>query len=186
MKVLVVFGSPRKDGNTKNLLIGFLSGLPRETQVEIVYAYDLNPTPCTCCGYCTVADGCSKKDLEPFWQKFREADVIVFATPVYNYTFPAPLKALFDRFQRYYNARFVRNINNSFLKERKAILLVTSGCDGKFGYEVIKKQAESAFSVLNIKLYADILVGNTDEKPVGELDVCKAKYLATSLAKEYK
>ena len=119
-------------------------------------------------------------------KSFREADIVVFATPIYNYTFPAPLKAIFDRFQRFFSARFSRNIEKPIEKSRKAILLVTSGSDSREGYEIIKKQTKSAFSVLNLDIYAEIVVGNTDDKPVGELDGCKAKYLATAIAKEFE
>ena len=185
MKVLIIFGSPHKSGNTKRLLNGFMSGLGNDVQTEIINIFELNPLPCDDCGYCKVTDGCRKKDLESFFIALRDADIIIFATPIYNMGFPAPLKALFDRFQRYYNARFERGVKYAFPSARKGVLLVTSGCDDRAGYDIIKRQCINAFNVLNIKLFADILITNTDETPVGNLDVCKAQYLAGELSKEY-
>ena len=128
-------------------------------------------------------DACRKKDLDAFFDKFAAADVIVFAMPVYNLGMPAPMKALFDRFQRYYNARYERNVIYSFKKERKGVLLVTSGNDSRVGYDIIKKQCEYAFNFLNIKPYADIFVPGTYENPVSNLDLCKVQYLAKELTK---
>lgn len=185
MKVLVIFGSPHKSGNTKRLLNGFLSSLGRNAEVEMFYAFDLSPAPCDDCGYCKGVDACRKKDLDGFFRTFGEADVIVFATPVYNLGLPAPAKALFDRLQRYYNARHERNVVYSFKKERKGVLLVTGGYDSRTGFDVIKKQCSYACNLLNIKPFADIFIPGTDEHPVGNLDLCKAQYLAKELSKEY-
>ena len=110
MNTLILFGSPKRNGNTAQLCGAFLQGLPKNNTVEIVRLFDLNPKPCNDCGYCKASDGCSKKDLDAFMQKFQEADLIVVASPVYLCSFPAPMKALFDRFQRFYCARFRRGI----------------------------------------------------------------------------
>ena len=185
MKVLVIFGSPHRSGNTKKLLNGFLSGLDRSAEIETVSIFDLSPMPCDDCGYCKGADACRKKDLDGFFKSFGMADIIVFASPVYNFGMPAPLKALFDRFQRFFNARSERGVMYSFMKERKGVLLVTGGYDSHVGFDVIKKQCERAFNLLNITLVADIFIPGTDENPVGSLDLCKAKYLAGELSKEF-
>lgn len=60
---------------------------------------------------CEYHDGCSNKDLDIFFEDFEDADYIAFFTPVYNNFFPAPIKAILDRFQRYYNARYKRGSN---------------------------------------------------------------------------
>jgi len=186
MKVLVIFGSPRRSGNTKKLLNGFLSGLDRSAEIEKVDIFDLCPAPCDDCGYCKSVDDCRKKDLEVFFKAFGETDIIVFAMPVYNLGMPAPMKALFDRFQRYYNARYERGVVYSFKKERKGVLLVTGGNDTRVGYDIIKRQCEYAFGMLNIKPYTDIFVPGTYANPVSSLDLCKVQYLARELSKEYR
>lgn len=186
MKVLIIFGSPKRSGNTKRLLNGFLSGLDRSAEIETEYVFDLCPSPCDDCGYCKGIDSCRKKDLDEFFVKFGQADVIVFAMPVYNLGMPAPMKALFDRFQRFYNARYERGVVYSFRKERKGVILVTGGNDTRVGYDIIKKQCEYAFGMLNITPYADIFVPGTYANPVSNLDLCKVQYLARELSKEYR
>lgn len=181
LKVMALMGSPRKSGYTAKLLGTLLREFPKGTDIEIVNLYELNPVPCNACGYCKAGNGCSKKDLEEFFKKFETADVIVFATPIYFMGVPAPMKALIDRFQRYYEARFRRNVKHPIEKRRKAALIVTSGSDGEIGYEVVKHQLLQAFSVLNVELGGAMLARNTDKCGVDKTDIDKAKSLYRSV-----
>ena len=180
-KVLALMASPRKSGYTAKLLGALLRQFPKGTAIEIVNLYELNPIPCNACGYCKGVLGCSKKELEGFFKKFENADIIIFATPIYFMSVPAPFKALIDRFQRYYEARFRRNIKTPIEKRRKAVLLVTSGSDGEIGYEVIKHQLMQAFTVLNIELCGTMLARNTDKCGVDSTDIQKAEMLYRSV-----
>lgn len=180
-KVLALVASPRKTGYTAKLLNALLHEFPKGTAIEIANLYELNPKPCNACGYCKACNGCSKKDLEEFLKKFEEADIIIFATPIYFMGVPAPFKALIDRFQRYYEARFRRGIKTPIEKRRKAVLVVTSGSDGEIGFEVIKHQLLQAFTVLNIELKGAVLVRNTDKCGIDKTDVEKVKSLYRSV-----
>ena len=179
--VLAIIASPRKTGYTAKLLGTLLREFPKGTKIDIVNLYELNPIPCNACGYCKAGNGCSKKDLEEFFKKFETADVIVFATPIYFMGVPAPMKALIDRFQRYYEARFRRNIKHPIEKLRKAVLIVTSGSDGEIGFEVVKHQLLQAFTVLNIELCGSMLARNTDRCGVDKADIEKAQSLYWSV-----
>ncbi len=181
LKVMALMGSPRKSGYTAKLLGTLLREFPKGTNIEIINLYELNPIPCNACGYCKAGNGCSKKDLEEFFKKFETADVIIFATPIYFMGVPAPMKALIDRFQRYYEARFRRNVKHPIEKRRKAALIVTSGSDGEIGFEVVKHQLLQAFSVLNIELGGAMLARNTDKCGVDKMDIEKAKSLYRSV-----
>lgn len=181
MNVLVLFGSPHRNGNTAKMTAAFLRGLSKEDNIEIVHVFALAPVPCNSCGYCKAADGCSKKDLDGFMKKFEEADVIVVASPVYLLSMPAPMKALFDRFQRYFEARFRRGIAVPMEKPKQAVLLVTSGRDGKLGFEVMKEQVRMAFSVMNTKLIGGILKSDTDTARLTDEDLNDVYALARRL-----
>lgn len=177
MNYLVINGSPRTLGNTAKLTNAFLSVVPKESKVKTFNAFELMPTPCNACGYCKASDGCSKKDLEEFLGYYNESDIIVIATPIYNYTLPAPMKALFDRFQRYYEAKHRRNVEKVFSKPKEAVMIVTAGGDGRIGYEIIKKQMESTLPNMDTKLVASVLVNETDTKHLSDYDIAKAKEL---------
>ncbi len=178
-KILVVNSSPKKDGYTQKLLDAFLEECPKTAQIKYVSAFELNAKPCNDCGYCHNNNSCKFRDLDEFYKDFEVADLIVFATPIYNFSFPAPLKSIFDRFQRYYNARFTRNEKPPISKKRNAIILSTCGSGDEYGFEVIKHQAKSAFTVLNVELCGFVGAKNTDFEEISNNDILKSKTLAS-------
>lgn len=93
-------------------------------------AFALSPLPCDDCRYCYRVDGCSKPDLKEFYTALEEADALALVTPVYNRSFPAPLKALLDRTQRYWAARFIRGIRPPITRPKQAFLLTAAGSGG--------------------------------------------------------
>lgn len=184
MNVLVLFGSPKRTGYTQKLTDAFLEGLQQPYRIDYVRLFDLAPIPCNDCGYCKRSEGCSKKDLDVFMESFFKADLVIVATPIYLYSMPAPLKALFDRFQRFYNARFSRNIALPIEKPKKAILLLTSGSDGKIGKRIIEEQTKTAFSVMNTKVIASLLWDHTDTAVAPLSALQKANQLGKQLSQE--
>lgn len=181
MKALFLFGSPKRNSHTAALCGAFMQGLSKEYEIEIVRLFDLLPKPCNDCGYCKASEGCSKKDLDALMESYFDADLIVVASPVYLLSYPAPLKALFDRFQRFYNARFRRGIEKPIAKPKKAVLLLTAGDDGKEAQAVIEAQTRRAFSVMNTKIVGTVLADKTDDAPASREILQRAVSLAKSL-----
>lgn len=182
MKALVLFGSPKRNSHTARLTGAFLKGLSKSFDVEIVRLFELKPTPCNDCGYCKASDGCSKKDLDEFMNHYFDADLIVIASPVYLDAFPAPMKALFDRFQRFFCARFRRHIEKPIEKPKQAVMLLTAGSDGAEAQAVLEKQVRRAFSVMNTNLCATILADHTDEREISDADLQRAYLLAQTIS----
>ena len=125
-QVLILFGSPHKEGATARLLEAALAGMPG-AQIARFDAFSLAPAPCDDCGYCHRADTCRHRDLDGFYEALEAADVLIFATPVYNRSFPAPMKAVLDRLQRYWAARFVRGVRPPIEKAKQTLLLTAGG-----------------------------------------------------------
>lgn len=99
-KVLILSGSPRKDGNSDILCNQFAKGaLEAGNQVEVVRVADKKIAPCRACYYCRSHNGecVIKDDMAEVLQKMIDADVIVLASPVYFYSIDAQLKAVIDR-----------------------------------------------------------------------------------------
>lgn len=109
------------------MLDAFLTELPKGTAVTRISCYDRRPIPCDDCRYCYHREGCSKRDLDDFYAALEEADLVVIATPVYHLSFPAPLKALIDRLQRYWSARFILGKRPPISKGKRLVLLTASG-----------------------------------------------------------
>lgn len=158
----VLYGSPHRNGATAQLVQKFLKVFPEETEWSVVDAYQRNIAPCLGCGYCEKENGCVNPDFDGIDDLLRTCDYLIVATPVYNLSFPAPLKAIFDRTQRYFSARFVRGEKPPIDKHKKAVMLLTCGADSQDGAAVIKKQLKMIFTVLNTELVGEVLWKNTD------------------------
>ena len=122
---LVIFASPHRDGFTARLLARFLE----QEGIKDYYLFDCFkelPQPCVGCNLCEKEFTCSRGDLKEFGKIFKDCRRLVIATPIYNGGLPAPLKALADRAQVYYSARFSRNQRN-IAKDKDAVVLLTCG-----------------------------------------------------------
>ena len=78
----------------------FADGAVQNNNVEIVYVADYNVNPCICCNSCFVREGnkCFQDDdMVKIYEKLRNADIVVIASPVYFYGISAQLKAIVDR-----------------------------------------------------------------------------------------
>lgn len=101
MKIVVLTGSPRANGNTNLMADEFTRGAT-EAGHE-VFRFDTAKSdvhPCTGCNHCGMNGPCVFNDdftvkLRP---KLTEADLIVFCSPMYYFGFSAQLKATIDRF----------------------------------------------------------------------------------------
>ena len=102
---LVIFSSPHRDGFTAQMLNAFLQQNGIE-DYHFFNCYDEMPQPCVGCNLCEKDFRCSRTDLADFGRAFLDCKRLIIATPIYNNGLPAPLKALLDRNQIFFSARF--------------------------------------------------------------------------------
>lgn len=100
MNVVILTGSPRKDGNTNTLAARFAEGAKAAGHAVFRFdAAEAKVAPCRACNACGMNGPCViKDDFEALREKLVAADVIAFATPMYYFGFSAQLKAVIDRF----------------------------------------------------------------------------------------
>lgn len=99
-KVLILSGSPRKNGNSDMLCDEFMRGaMDAGNAVEKIRVAEKKIDYCSGCYYCQQSGGvCAKKDdMAELLQKMSDANVIVLASPVYFYSVDAQLKTVIDR-----------------------------------------------------------------------------------------
>ncbi len=172
-KAVILNASPRRNENTDQLMNCFLS----ECNCEIIIynMYDENILPCIACDKCSTTGRCFMNDNEHILMELFSCDYVIFATPVYCYSFPAPMKAFLDRLQPYYSDEKYKN--PAF--DRKGFVLATCGKSGKFGIDVIEKQSRIAFIELSASFDGIYLFSNTDKDSSFTNDeICKVKELA--------
>ena len=100
-KILVVMGSPRKEGNSATLAKQVAAAAEASgAEVESVYLHDMEVSPCTACDLCRddTATECVIDDrMTSLYPKLRSADVLVIASPIYWFTMSAQTKLFMDR-----------------------------------------------------------------------------------------
>ena len=121
-KVLILSSSPRKGGNSETLAAAFAKGaLEAGNLVETVHLREKNYGFCRGClacqklGHCVIRD-----DAVEVTAKMHDADVLVFATPVYYYSVSGQLKTMLDRANPLYDTDYAFT---------KAYLLATAAED---------------------------------------------------------
>ncbi|WP_286974156.1 flavodoxin family protein [Acetomicrobium sp. UBA5826] len=103
MKMLCISGSPRgKQSNTFKLMEETLNAIKlhfTDAEAEYINLSDKDIRYCIGCGLChrNLLQCPIKDDVSDILQKMLEADVIMFASPVYINHISAQLKALLDR-----------------------------------------------------------------------------------------
>ena len=92
--VIAFIGSPKPNGSTSLLVDAISEGVHRGNGTsEKIYLNDLDFRGCQDCGYCREKETCKlKDDLAPIYEKIRETNAIIIASPIYiqskNICFP--------------------------------------------------------------------------------------------------
>ena len=99
MKILVLNGSPRKQGTVATLLRAVVDGLSDGHEVEWIDVYDLDMRPCVACMKCRPDGPCRlpEDDAHVVGRKIKDADGLIVGTPTHWGNMAAQLKLLFDR-----------------------------------------------------------------------------------------
>lgn len=98
--ILVIQGGGRPKGNTAQLIDSFVKGAAESGhQVEIVSLIKNEVKGCLGCNACRYGKPCIQKDsFNDLVPKMKEADLLVFASPLYFWTVSARIKAFIERF----------------------------------------------------------------------------------------
>ena len=123
MNILVLNGSPRKEGNTAAMVEAFAAGA-REAghPVDIVPVCQKKIAGCLACEYCHTKGGgkcVQQDDMQEVYPLLESADMIVLASPVYYHSFTGQLQCAINRI---YALDKPKNL-------KKAALILSSGSD---------------------------------------------------------
>lgn len=169
MKILAIYGSSRKKYNTDRMLDIFLDkfGLNNEdiskiTLKDMDYKYCISCYGCAKEGKCIVRD-----DLTEVYPLIEEADMIVFASPVYFNSVSALAKAFIDRTQVYWSRKFILKVPGP--KEKFGVCLLNGGSSTEehqfLGSELV---FDHFFKATSCKKHLTIEVADTDKYPIDE------------------
>lgn len=154
MKVLAINGSPRgSEGNTEVLLVEFLKGCEEAgAKTETIYLKDKEIKHCIGCFTCwtkTPGKCIHKDDMEELLIKVSEADIMVYATPLYYYTVTGIMKDFMDR-KLPLVKRDIIKVKDKYVhpkryekeKPTKNVLISNCGFPGNYNFDGLVKTFE--------------------------------------------
>jgi multimeric flavodoxin WrbA len=154
MKAVIVEASPKRDGNSVTLAKEFIRGLRENQMAEITELYldDLDIQFCRGCWTCIKMGepGCViEDDMTWIYPKLNDADVIVFATPIYWWHINAQMKKFIDRLEGLLDGNGPNNLSGKAL-----ILIITYNMEDPDGvYLAIQMfRSISAWAGLELKV----------------------------------
>ena len=102
MKILVLNGSPRPQGSTKDMVNTFKKGAESAGHtVDVVDVCKKKIGGCLACEYCHGkghGECIQKDDMQDVYNLLKEAEMLVIASPIYYHGISGQLKCVIDRF----------------------------------------------------------------------------------------
>lgn len=165
MKILVLNGSPRLDGNTAAMVNAFTEGA-RESrhEVNVIDVCQKKIAGCLACEYChTKGNGqcIQKDDMQEVYPLLEEAEMIVLASPIYYHSFTGQLQCAINRI---YALDKPKNL-------RKAALIMSSGSNHVYCGAIYEYQ-NSFLNYLKLEdmgIFSAYGKENKSEEKLGEL-----------------
>jgi multimeric flavodoxin WrbA len=166
-KIIGILGSPLSKGNTALLLQKALEGAEAAgSEVERFNVPLLNFAPCMEIFYCVEHEACRiQDDMTGIYQKFRELDGLIIATPVMTMGIPGKLKSFMDRFQVYYMAKYVRKkplVPEEKRKSRRCLFISISGMNNPAVFEGAKMTVKAFCQIIDCTYGDELLVSDMD------------------------
>jgi len=123
MKVVAFNGSPRKGGNTAQLIgVVFVELAKLGIETELVEMAGTHPHGCTACGQCGRKQdrrcAVTSDPVNEWIAKIEEADGVIFASPTYFADVTTEMKALIDR------AGYVSKANGGMFRRKVGAAVV--------------------------------------------------------------
>ncbi len=169
MRMLGIYGSPRKGGNTDRMLDAFLEGaVEAGADVERLYVRDLELHGCIACGHCDRKGFCIQKDdMQKVYPLLEQTTRLVVASPVYFYGVTGQLKLLIDRSQAVFMKHdLARKEGREVVPGAagKGFLLAAGATKGKKLFECTVLSVRYFFDALNMGYAGDLCVRDLEEK----------------------
>ncbi len=178
-RIVVLAGSPRKNGNTDRLVEAFAKGAKKNNTVEVISVSDHIVKPCTGCNSCFEREGniCFQNDdMAEIYEKLNEAETLIIASPVYFYGISAQLKAVIDRLHT--------PMRNRFHIKRLGLILVGAAELPEL-FDAIITQYRLILSFFKLEDAGMVLVRGAKEKgDIKSEDLDKAFVLGESIKDE--
>jgi NAD(P)H-dependent FMN reductase len=169
-KIVAIYGSPRKEGNTSLMLDRFIQGavvpsskIKADIEVKKIIVCDLDISPCRGCRNCSRTGECIvDDDMQGVYKDLVEADFLAVASPVFFTSVSGYLKAFIDRCQRFWSLKYEHK-KKIITKKRKGIFISAAGSDFTDIFDCSRKVIRAFFDVLYVDYLCDFVFNSVDE-----------------------
>ena len=165
-KIVAIYGSPRRKGNTAALLKKAIEGARRAgADVEEIVLRDLKISPCLEIYGCLQAGECAiKDDFQMVRDKILQAQGLILASPVFFYSVSSHTKILMDRFQSLWVKKYwVDKIpKDQQTIKRKGLFISVGATRGKKLFDGMLLSVRYFFDVMDMELWKALLYRQLD------------------------
>lgn len=174
-KIVLLTGSPRQKGNSAALATAFEAAAQKKGHT--VTRFDtarLKVAGCLACDSCYKKGPCIvEDDFNTLAPAIEEADAVVFAAPLYWYTFPAQLKAVFDKFYAF-------SVAGRPIAGKQCALLATCEEDDPAAFEGMRLPYTKSVQLMGWQPVGEVLV--TGVNAAGDVHGTDGEARAAALA----
>lgn len=165
-KILAVYGSPRREGNTSLLLREAVKGArDAGAEVEEVVLRDLKMSPCLEIYGCAKTGRCViKDDFQKVHDQLLDCRGLMLASPIFFYTVSAHTKMLMDRCQALWVKKYKieKAIFGQWEAKRKGLFISAGATNGQKLFEGVLLTIKYFFDVLDMELWRSLLYRGLD------------------------
>lgn len=166
-KIIGLLGSPLVDGNTALLFDRAIKGAEDAgCTVERIMVTSLDFEACQEKMFCKDHETCIiDDDMQQMYQKFREMDSLIIATPVMTLGIPGKLKSFMDRFQVFFMAKYSRNkslVPRENLQRRQTLTICISGMKIPEVFVGTKMTIRAFLDIIDCSYRDELLVSDMD------------------------
>ncbi|MDR3331355.1 MAG: flavodoxin family protein [Synergistaceae bacterium] len=136
-KITVILGSPRRNGNSERLAAALLKGAAEaDYKAQTIRMHGLKVGGCIDCRRCwSNGTHCFlNDDMKDVYAAIDDAAVIIFASPLYFFSWTSQIKPVWDRLLPYFHPNSKVDVRG-----RRVILLATAGDTDKRCFDGMKK-----------------------------------------------
>jgi len=165
-KIVAIYGSPRRKGNTATLLSRAVQGArDSDARVEEIVLRDLKISPCLEIYACKKDGRCAiKDDFHPVVDQILSAKGLMLASPIFFYTVSAHTKILMDRCQSLWVKKYwIDKVPfGQWEPQRKGFFISVGATKGKKLFDGTLLTVKYFFDVLDTELFRSLLYRGLD------------------------
>ncbi len=168
-KLLIINGSPRRDGVDAAISKMIADDKNINYETEIVNVAFLNINACKACMSCKKTGGCAQiDDMCQLYDKIRNSDALILAAPIYFGAECAQMKTFIDRLYAMISikdGKMSANIGNV----KKASILLTCGApDGNMKYGGVLARLTNTVKSMGVLDFSGSIVCGVSPEQVGD------------------